>query len=454
MKRISCPDLSPEQQSLLEGVRVRPIQPHEAERFDQVIATEHYLKNSCLVGRHLRHVAEWGGQWVGLLTWTPGAFNLKLREQWIGWSVEQKKRRLGLVVNNSRFLILPSFHVPNLASRVMKLSLQRLSQDWRQRYGHEVLVAETFVDPQQFLGTSYKASGWTLLGQTQGFARKRADFYLPHAHPKQLWVREIRPGARTVLRGRNQPQTLLEPQASQVRECPCSPEELQSMTQLFAGLPDWRQGDCDYPLASLVTVALCAMLCGVVLGQRDLAAFARNMTRQQKSLLRFPFLGRGRYRSPSETTFFKLLSQLDSRALEGALQRWLDHRLGPRRPRDDRVALDGKEQLNSQGFQSVSAYSVRDDRWLGSEPVAEGSNEIPAAQELLRRLQVEGAIVTADALHTQTETARIVVQERGGDYLFTVKGNQKGVQQSVRQLYAGLERAFSPSASPTGGPDL
>ena len=90
----------------------------------------------------------------------------------------------------------------------MRLCLQRLSQDWAETYGHEVLVAESFVDPEKYLGTCYKASGWTLLGQTQGYQRACRDFYQAHARPKQLWVRELRPGARTLLRGRNAPEAL------------------------------------------------------------------------------------------------------------------------------------------------------------------------------------------------------------------------------------------------------
>jgi hypothetical protein len=110
------------------------------------------------------------------------------------------------------------------------------------------------------------------------------------------------------------------------------------------------------------------------------------------------------------------------------------------------VAIDGKELLNSQGVQVVSAYTVKGGRWLGSESVSRKSNEIPAAQALLRRAPIQGMLVTADALHTQAETARIIVQERGADYLMTVKGNQPTVAESVRQLQAGLRRAFSPSA--------
>ena len=166
----------------------------------------------------------------------------------------------------------------------------------------------------------------------------------------------------------------------------------------------------------------------------------------QRAALGLPRVGKPRrYRVPGETTFFRLLSHLDSRALARALLDWQNHLLGAREAEGDRVAIDGKEWLNSQGMEVVSAYSVSDGRWLGSEPVAEGSNEIPAAQTLLQRLDLEGSRVTADALHTQTETARIIVQERGGDYLFTVKGNQKGVEKNVQQLYQGLRHAFSPS---------
>jgi hypothetical protein len=127
------------------------------------------------------------------------------------------------------------------------------------------------------------------------------------------------------------------------------------------------------------------------------------------------------------------------------LLEWQEQVLGKRDPKGDHVAVDGKELLNSQGLEVVSAYSIRDGRWLGSEPVAEGSNEIPAAQQLLARVEIEGSLVTADALHTQTATARIVVQDRGADFLFTVKGNQPGIAQNVQQLYQSSAHGFPPS---------
>jgi hypothetical protein len=224
------------------------------------------------------------------------------------------------------------------------------------------------------------------------------------------------------------------------------------MKAFFGDIPEWHVRPPDFPIDSLVAVAVCAMLCKVCLGQRDLAGFARNLTRDQMKALGFPRDWAKRihtYIPPSESTLARMLQQMDNQALQRALLRWLDHLLGQRDPQGDQVSADGKDLLNSQGAEVISAYSVQSGRWLGSEAVAPGSNEIPAVQRLLQRVDLEGSLVTADALNTQTETARIVVQEKGGDYLFTVKGNQSGVASNVQQLYGNLSRAFSPS-----GPDL
>jgi hypothetical protein len=450
MKRTHRPILSPAQQRLLEEVDVRLVTgAPERERFNRIMVEGHYLHNVQIVGEQLRYVAQYQGQWVALMIWSAGAYKLKAREEWIGWSDQQKKRRLALVVNNSRFFILEAYHVPNLASKVMKLVLRRLSEDWQQAYGHGVLIAETFVDRSRFQGTAYKASGWTLLGKTKGFERSRQDFYEAHDRPKELWVRELQEGARTTLRGRNLPAACQACEQDRPPDCPQSAEELGRMRSFFSGLPEWRSRRCPHKVASLTAVTVCAMMCKVCLGQRDLAAFARNLTREQMKALGFPRDWSKRlhtYIVPSESTFARFLRHLDNQALQRELVRWLDQLLGKRDPTRDQVSVDGKELLNSQGAAVVSAYSVRSGRWLGSELVAEKSNEIPAAQRLLRRLDLDGSLVTADAMHTQAETARIVVQEKGGDYLFTVKGNQKGVADNARELHQNLSRAFSPSA--------
>lgn len=448
MKPRPKPVLTDSEQALLDGVQLRLIERHERARYDALLVTHHYLHSADLVGEQLRYVAEYHGHWVALLTWNAAAFHLKDREAWIGWRPPQKRRRLSLVVNNSRFVILlPPGQAPNLGSRLMRLCLARLRADWQRVYGHTVLVAESFVDSQLFRGTCYKASGWTLLGQTQGYGRSRQDYYVAHERPKQLWVRELQPGARTILRGRNLPAALRAVEATQPPECTVEPSELTQMQRFFAAIPDWRAQQGTYRVASLVAIVVCAALCGVARGQRDLAAFVAAMSPAQWRALGLPRRGRRGARHwcvPKETTFFRFLSHVSPRALERALLDWQDQVLGRRGPDDDLVAVDGKELLHSQGVAIVSAYAVKSGRWLGSEAVAAGANEIPAAQQLLRRAPIEGALVTADALHTQSETARVIIQEGGGDYLLTVKGNQPTVAASVQQLHNGLPRAFSP----------
>ena len=166
-KTLRLPDC--DQQALLDQVQVRLAERAELERFKELLDQHHYLGSVKSVGERLHYVAtDAQGQWLALLVFSAPAKHLKHRDQWIGWSPAQRHRRLSLVTNNSRFLILPERSVPNLASKVLRLTLDRLATDWQTHYGHPVLVVETFVDAAQFSGTVYSASGWSELGQTDG----------------------------------------------------------------------------------------------------------------------------------------------------------------------------------------------------------------------------------------------------------------------------------------------
>jgi hypothetical protein len=436
------------EQAVLDGVQVRVIEAGEQERFDRLLVEQHYLHSAEMVGARLCYVAQYQGQWLALLSWSAPAYRLKAREAWIGWSEAQRRRRLGLVVNNSRFLILEQAHFPNLASRVMRLCVERLSTDWVLRWGHPLLLAESFVDVQVFRGTCYKVSGWQELGLTQGYGRSRADFYLKHDRPKQLWVRELRAGARELIKARTLPAAYAGVEDKVAPSCEHSAQELEAMRQFFGAVTDWRHKIGDYGCAGLIALVACASLSGVQRGQRDLAAFARTLSSVQLRALGFRKKGRPRrYRPPAETTFYRFLTGVDSDALQQALQAWQEHQLGRRSGTDDVVAVDGKELLSSQGVKVASAYAVKSGRWLGSQIVATKSNEIPAVQQLLRTVPLrEGDKVTGDALNTQRETAQIIVQERGADYLLSVKGNQPGMAATL-QRQGACRRAFSPSAA-------
>lgn len=99
------------------------------------------------------------------------AWKCAARDRWIGWSSRHRYDRLKLVSNNSRFLILPDWHVPNLGSRILSLCQKRLPGDWREVFAHRLVLLETFIDPRRFQGTIYKSANWLYVGNTRGFRR-------------------------------------------------------------------------------------------------------------------------------------------------------------------------------------------------------------------------------------------------------------------------------------------
>ena len=194
-------DLSADEQQILEQGHLKLLtDPEDIARCDQAIVQHHYLHNVTLVGEHLRYAFVYKGQWLAVATWSAAAFHLKDRDRFIGWSPEQCRRRRALLANNSRLLVLPGCHWPNLISRFMKLMLGQLSQDWQTRWGHPIALVETFVDPRFYQGTAYKVSGWSHLGRTAGWKREADDFYQKHDAPKQIWIRELAKKACVKLR--------------------------------------------------------------------------------------------------------------------------------------------------------------------------------------------------------------------------------------------------------------
>lgn len=434
-------------QHLLDGVSVRLICDSERERYDAILDKQHYLKSGQLVGEQLRYVAECGGQWLALLSWSAGSYHLADRDDWIGWNGEQRCRRLPFVVNNSRFLILDGVDCVNLASRVLKLCLQRLSLDWTSAYGHEVLIAESFVDPQLFRGTAYLANGWQRLGETKGYSRVRREYYTEHNRPKHLYVKALRRDAHRLLCADEMPEQWRSAELKIKVRCRTNMNELKTVREHFERVADYRTGkNWSYSFTGLLTLVFCATLTGVSRGQRDLAEYAENLSQGQLHALGFRRSSKtGRIPCPKETTFFRLLSKINPVELEAALLKCLDSLLGPETDIGT-IIIDGKALRSSQGVELVSAFSGETGRWLGSEMVEDKSNEIPAARKLLERCDAEGAMVLTDALHTQTLSAREIVQDCGADYLMTVKANQKGLLRNLHEIHSAHKTsAFPPS---------
>jgi hypothetical protein len=148
----------------------------------------------------------------------------------------------------------------------------------------------------------------------------------------------------------------------------------------------------------------------------------------------------GRIRCPGESTFKRMLPRINAPGLERALLLWQQQVLGA--SQDRLVIVDGKS-LRHAHVELVSAVDGSG-RWLGTVPVKEGSNEIPAARDLLTKVPVDNKTALADALHTQIETAQQILFEGGGDYAMTVKDNQKELVQTLATLLT--QGRFSPSA--------
>jgi hypothetical protein len=160
--------------SALRPIQVRPIASRQEGRtWNDLMDRHHYLGYSPLPGAQLRYVVESSQGLIALLGFGAAAWALDARDYFIGWTPEQRKRNLHLVVNNARFLILPWVQVPHLASHVLAAVARRLPDDWQDRYAYRPVLLETFVELHRFSGTSYKAANWIRVGTTLGLGKKR-----------------------------------------------------------------------------------------------------------------------------------------------------------------------------------------------------------------------------------------------------------------------------------------
>jgi hypothetical protein len=439
--------LDPAEAAVLDQITVRLIEPAEQGRWNQLVSQHHYLKNAALVGERLCYVAEYQGQWLALLGWSAAAYHIRARDQWIGWNDNQRRSRLPLVANNARFCLLTApGQYPNLASRVLALNQARLSQDWQEVYGHPIVLVESFVDSQLFRGTAYKAAGWQALGLSAGFKRSSEDFYEAHDRPKQLYARELVKHAARKLRQRQLPPLLQVYERPITVSCQMPGDQMTSLWQvLHRQVPESRRSKgLRHKQATVLTITFAFLLSGGQGGHRAVASFAKDLTPTQRAAANCWFNSRTRtYDPPTENCIYRVLKAVPVLEFQQAIWAWQTARHGAQD--GSVVVLDGKALRGSQGTQLVGAINAQSGRTLGVAAVADKSNEIPAAQTLLGRLELDGVIALMDALHTQVKTAHSIVQEGGGDFAFFVKGNQPGLLAQAQHF---LPEDFSPSTAP------
>lgn len=131
----------------------------------------HMLGDKQVFGSRLHYFVKSGEIKLGCIQFSASSWALESRDKWIGWSIEDRKARLHLIINNSRFLIFPWVNIKNLASKALALAINQIQEDWLREYCYAPVLLETFVDLSHFTGTCYKASNWIYLGETKGRGR-------------------------------------------------------------------------------------------------------------------------------------------------------------------------------------------------------------------------------------------------------------------------------------------
>ena len=141
--------------------------PEEA-LFNSLLQEHHYLGYTQPVGEHLKYVVFAQGRPIACLAWSSAPRHLGSRDRFIGWSAQARLKNIRLLAYNTRFLILPWISVAHLASHILARMARMLSADWQRIYAHPIYFVETFIDPQRFRGTCYRAANWQVLGETTG----------------------------------------------------------------------------------------------------------------------------------------------------------------------------------------------------------------------------------------------------------------------------------------------
>ena len=322
----------------LSEIRVRPVERGEEAQYQERMARHHYLGALAKIGETAWYVATWRDQWVAQLSFSAAALKCGVRDRWIGWDFRSQYGRLKLIANNSRFLILPDWHRPNLGSRVLSLTERRVVADWQARFGHPLLLLETFVDPQRFHGGVYRAANWKELGLTQGYRRTKAGYSAQADAPKRVFVRPLCRDPRAQLTDPDRDRF----QLTGAAKIMLNAQQMRSLPQCFTIIADprRRQGR-RHRLPVVLAIAAAATLCGMR-GYQAISDWADALG--QKARERFGCRREdGQYVVPSEFVIRDCLVRIEPDALERALNAW-NQAWGTQ---DEALAMDGKTMKNA-----------------------------------------------------------------------------------------------------------
>ena len=437
----------------LRAVTVRPTWgAQEHRRWDRLVAEHHYLPFHGVIGKGLRHVAVHGETWLALIGWQPGAFKLAARDRWIGWPAEQQFRRLHLIANNSRFVILTPGRVRNLASRVLGLSLRRLSQDIQAVHGYPVFLAETFVDVSRFVGTCYRASNWRSLGLTRGFAREPGGSarWRHHGQPKEIFVFELTDAAAEALSRTEVPAHW---NAEQHTE-PMAAPRLRSLFECLGEVPECRHDRGKrYPLNTILALAVAARLAGYR-GVNAFAQFAALLSQEQlEAVGAFWSPSKQRYTAPAITTFHNILAALPPETLDNAIGQWTGQHSGTcacRHGREGPARCLEADRRRAPDDGRGGGTRLRHGPRAGGGRQQEQRN--PGRTRALQQPRPPGALSPSMRCTPSHETARCLLGRRAE--ISAIKDNQETILEDLRSTSATRPRNRRQGPWPHRAPPL
>ena len=322
----------------LKRICVHVASESDALRYRALMAQHHYLGDLAKIGHTLWYIATYQQEWVALLSFSASALKCAARDKWIGWDFRHQYGRLKLIANNSRFLILPDWHHPNLGTRVLALCQRRICADWVAHFNQPLLLLETFVDAARYRGTVYRAGNWICVGQTLGHRRTRAGYSLREGTPKLVFVRALKHDARCQL---SRP-VLQDHYRQESPKIMLSTEHMLTLPRYFKDIPDTRRTQGRrHPQHVVLALAAGAILCGME-GYKAIAGWANDLGIKARE--RFGCRIDNRVRIvPSESTIRDILIRVDPVALDRALARWnADYG-----QQDQSLAIDGKTMRNA-----------------------------------------------------------------------------------------------------------
>lgn len=322
----------------LKQLSVRPVEESEAPRYRELMHKHHYLGDLAKIGHTLWYVATYEQEWVALLSFSASALKCSVRDRWIGWDFRHQYGRLKLIANNSRFLILPDWHKPNLGSKVLALCERRIRADWLNHFNQPLLLLETFVDPARYRGTVYRAGNWLCLGQTRGFRRVRNGYSENEDSPKLVFVRALRHDAKAQLS-----RPIIQPNYRQ--EAPMimlAAEHMSALPRYFRDVTDPRRAEGKrHPLPVVLAIAIAATLCGMD-SYKAISGWANALGVKARERFGCRIVNRVRV-VPSLSIIRDLLIRVDPDELDRALQHWT----ADYGQKDQSLAIDGKTMRNA-----------------------------------------------------------------------------------------------------------